>query len=207
MHRSFFLVALCSLLTISSFAQRTLSLRSNMEGLQFTLLGGTSSWSSDYFTNLDDLEPLGLGGGVQVGYGINQRLMIFARYDGYSYRQKLSWDTFSMQNIGLGLRWSFSGTTQRFRPFLEAGYTHIGLTINPVLFNGDLYKYSLGGGSVSFGGGVQAFVTPKVNVSLGALWAAGTFSSFQVNNQGLTDKPDVVQFRLSLGVTYCLSLD
>lgn len=207
MHRSYLVIFIFSCLTISSFAQRTLSLRSNMEGFQVTLLGGTSSWSSDYFTNLDDQEPLGLGGGVQVGYGINQRLMIYGRYDGYSYKRQLEWDSYSMRNVGLGLRWSFSGTTQRFRPFLEAGYTHMSLTINPVLFNGSLLEYDLGGSAVSFGGGVQAFVTPKINLSLGALWSAGSFSSFQVSNQGLTDKPDVVQFRLSLGVTYNLSLD
>ena len=52
-------------------------IRSNTEGLNVSVSGGIATWSSSYFLNLDELEPLGVGGGIRIGYGLNQRFEIF----------------------------------------------------------------------------------------------------------------------------------
>ncbi|MBO0929418.1 outer membrane beta-barrel protein [Fibrella aquatilis] len=204
-----YLLSLCllSILTRPTLAQNTLSVRSDTEGLQLTAFGGLSNWSSDYFSNLDEAEPLGWGGGLQAGYGFTQRISVYLRYEGYSFKQKLEWDTYRMRNFGLGVRWHFSGTTQPLRPYLEAGYSSMSLLIEPVYFNGQLYPYSLTGGAFTGGAGLQGFITPRFSLSLGLTGAFGSFGTFQINNQSTNEKPDVTQIKVGLGLNYFISLD
>ena len=206
MNKLYVLLLLATCIT-PTLAQHTLSVRSDTEGLQLTAFGGVSNWSSDYFTNLDEAEPLGIGGGLQAGYGFNQRISVYLRYEGYSFKQKLNWDTYRMRNFGLGVRWHFSGTTQRLRPYLEAGYSSMSMLITPVLFNGQLYPYSMSGSAFSGGAGLQGFITPRFSLSLGLTAAFGSFGTFQINNQSTNEKPDVTQIKVGLGLNYFISLD
>ena len=193
------------LLTFSLIAGITLQaqdIRSNTEGLNVSVSGGVGNWSSSYFLNLDELEPLGVGGGLRIGYGFNQRFEIFARYDRYTFKFKNEWNKYSISNVGAGLRVNFGGTLQALRPYLEAGFSNINLVIDPVLFNGNIVEYRLKGPALAMGGGVNYFISPNFAIQANVLGTFGKFNTFQIDSRGIEDRPDARTLRFSLGISY-----
>jgi hypothetical protein len=199
MLRKFYLLifSVTSLITLQ--AQE---IRSNTEGLNVSVSGGLGNWSSNYFLNLDELEPLGVGGGVRVGYGFNQRFEIFARYDRHTFKIKNEWNKYGISMAGAGLRVNFGGTLQALRPYLEAGFSSINLKIDPVLFNGRVVDYHLKGPALAVGGGVNYFILPNFAIQANATGTFGKFTTFQINGSGIEDGPDVRTLRFSLGISY-----
>jgi opacity protein-like surface antigen len=199
MLRKFYLLifSLISVLTLQ--AQ---DIRSNTEGLNVTVCGGIGNWSSNYFLNLDELEPLGVGGGLRIGYGLNQRFEIFARYDRHTFKIENEWDKYGTSNAGTGLRVNFGGTLQAFRPYLEAGFSSINLRMDPVLFNGRVVEYHLKGPALAVGGGVNYFISPNFAIQANAAGTFGKFNTFQIDGKGIEDRPDARTLRFSLGVSY-----
>jgi opacity protein-like surface antigen len=177
-------------------------IRSNTEGLNVTVSGGIGNWSSNYFLNLDELEPLGVGGGLRIGYGLNQRFEIFARYDRHTFKIKNDWEQYGTSNAGAGLRVNFGGTLQALRPYVEVGFSSINLKIDPVLFNGRIVDYRLKGPALAVGGGVNYFISPNFAVQAAAAGTFGKFTTFQINGDGIEDRPDARTLRFSLGISY-----
>ncbi len=196
--------SLILIITLNAFITRLQAqdIRSNTEGLNFTLNGGLGNWSSGYFLNLDELEPLGIGGGLRLGYGLNQRFEIFAHYDYHSFIIKNEWDKYRISTINAGMRVNFGGTLQAVRPYLEAGIGSLNLAIDPVLFNGNLVEYRLKGPALTLGGGINYFVLPNFSIQANAIGAFGKFNSFQISGTGIEDRPDVRTLRFSLGISY-----
>lgn len=176
--------------------------RSNTEGLNISVGGGVGNWSSSYFQNLDESEPLGIGAGVRLGYGFNQRFELFARYDYHNFKIKNEWDTYYTSAAGAGLRVNFGGTLQSLRPYLEAGFSSINLVIDPVLFNGNLFEYRLKGPSLALEGGVNYFISPNFAIQATANGTFGKFKSFQISGNGIQDRPDIQTLKFSLGISY-----
>lgn len=199
MLRKFYLLIFILTLGITLQAQ---DIRSNTEGLNITLSGGIGNWSSSYFLNLDELEPLGVGGGLRIGYGLNQRFEIFARYDRHTFKIKNEWDKYGTSTAGAGVRVNFGGTLQALRPYLEAGFSSINLKIDPVLFNGRVVEYHLKGPALAVGGGVNYFISPNFAIQANAAGMFGKFTTFQIDSKGIEDRPDVRTLRFSLGVSY-----
>jgi len=177
-------------------------IRSNTEGLNVSVSGGIGNWSSSYFLNLDELEPLGVGGGIRIGYGLNQRFEIFARYDRHTFKVKNEWNKYGTSNAGAGLRVNFGGTLQALRPYLEAGFSSINLVIDPVLFNGNIVEYRLKGPALAVGGGLNYFISPNFAIQANALGTFGKFNTFQIDGRGIEDRPDARTLRFSLGISY-----
>ncbi|MEZ4900906.1 MAG: outer membrane beta-barrel protein [Spirosomataceae bacterium] len=192
---------MCGLLLASSLTLAQ-DIRSNTEGINISVGGGVGNWSSSYFQNLDEAEPLGVGAGVRIGYGFNQRFELFARYDYHHFILKNEWDTYQITNVGAGLRVNFGGTLQRTRPYLEVGYSSVGLLIDPVLFNGNLFEYRLKGPALALGGGVNYFATPRLAIQAAANGTFGKFNSFQISGTGIEDRPDVRTLKFSLGISF-----
>lgn len=193
------------LLIFSLISAQTLQaqdIRSNTEGLNVTVSGGIGNWSSNYFLNLDELEPLGVGGGVRVGYGLNQRFELFARYDRHTFKIKNEWDKYGTSTAGAGLRVNFGGTLQALRPYLEAGFSSINLRIDPVLFNGRVVEYHLKGPALAVGGGVNYFVSPNFAIQAAVAGTFGKFTTFQIDGKGIEDRPDARTLRFSIGISY-----
>jgi Outer membrane protein beta-barrel domain len=197
---------LCS---FAAFAQKNdLTLRSNTEGLTVNVGGSYCRWSSSYFNQLDEREPNGLGGSLHLGYGIDQRLEVFARYERHSFQRNLKddWDTYRLSTVGVGGRWNFGGTLQALRPYAELGVAFQSLKIDPVLLNGNLFTYKLSGPAVQLGLGAHYFVLPDFALNLHVGGTIGKFSSFLANDAGLEDRPDVKTLRVGVGVCYFLRL-
>jgi opacity protein-like surface antigen len=199
MLRTLSLLAFCTLLLGNTLAQ---DVQSNTEGLTVTLLPSYARWSSSYFDKLDELEPMGLGGGLRIGYGLNQRFEIFAHYDAHKFNFREDWDKYRLSALGGGVKVNFGGTLQALRPFVEVGVVNQRLVIDPVLFNGRLFEYLLRGLAVQANGGVQYFVSPQLALRGNVGFSAGKFSSFQLNRDGIEDRPDVKTFRVGVGVSY-----
>lgn len=175
-------------------------IQSNTEGFNIGLHAGVGNWSSSYFLNLDELEPIGVGGGIRLGYGFNQRFEVFTQYNAQSFKLKNDWDTYRISSLGAGLRVHFGGTLQRLRPYVEGGLAGVNLLINPVLFNGNLVEYRLKGTSLALGTGVNYFLFPNVALHANVAGTFGKFNSFQVDGRGIQDHPDSRTLRFSLGI-------
>jgi hypothetical protein len=195
-------VIMCSVISLSSRAQDALTLRSNTEGFHIGLSGGYKHWASSYFNQLDELEPTGIGGGLNLGFGLNQHIELFANLEYHGFALKNDWDDYGLTVVGVGTRYNFGGTLQKVRPFAELAYNYQYLVVNPVQLNGQLFKYELSGGALSLGGGVNFFVTPKLAINLKGGVNFGTFSSFLLNEDGVEDRPDVKTFQFGLGLNY-----
>lgn len=195
-------VIMCSVISLSSRAQDALTLRSNTEGFHIGLSGGYKHWASSYFNQLDELEPKGIGGGLNLGFGLNQHIELFANLEYHGFALKNDWDDYGLTVVGVGTRYNFGGTLQKVRPFAELAYNYQYMLINPVQLNGQLFKYELSGGALSLGGGVNFFVTPKLAINLKGGLNFGKFSSFLLNEDGVEDRPDVKTFQFGLGLNY-----
>jgi hypothetical protein len=191
-----------SMVSMSSFGQDVLTLRSNTEGFHVGLGASYKHWISSYFNRLDEIEPTGLGGGLNLGYGLNQHLELFANVDYHTFALKNDWDDYGFTGVGVGVRYNFGGTLQAIRPYAEVGYTYQYLVINPVELNGQLFKYEMSGGALGLGGGVNFFVSPKFAINTRAGSTVGKFSSFLLNGDGIEDRPDGKSFMFGLGVSY-----
>lgn len=191
-----------SLISLSTVAQETIRLRSNTEGFHIGIGGGYKHWLSSYFDRLDETEPMGLGGGLTIGYGLNQHIELFATYDWHTFAFENQWDEYGLSVFGVGARYNFGGTLQAVRPFVEAAYNYQDMVISPVSLGGLLYEYNLKGGAFSVGGGVNFFVAPKWAIQAKAGANVGKFSTFLVDQDGIQDRPDVKTFQFGLGLNY-----
>ena len=200
--RTLICIIACLLPLVGAQAQEVLSVRSNTEGLHVGLRAGVANWSSKYFLNLDELEPLGVGLGLEAGYGFNQRYELFVRYDWNSFLRKEEWDRYALSTVGIGGRVNFGGTLQRLRPYVELGAHSASLVIDPVLLDNELYEYKLKGATFSVGGGLRFFLTPRLNLSLNATAGWGKFTSFQISGEGLEDRPDLRLLQGAVAVSY-----
>lgn len=196
------LVLMCSMVSIFSQAQDALTLRSNTEGFHIGLGGSYKHWASSYFNQLDEIEPTGIGGGLNLGYGLNQHIELFATLDYHTFAFKNNWDDYNMTIFGVGTRYNFGGTLQAIRPYVELAYNYQYMLISPVNLNGQLFKYELSGGALSVGGGLNFFVTPRLAINLRGGANVGKFSSFLLNEEGIEDRPDVKTFQFGVGLNY-----
>ena len=177
-------------------------INSNTERLTVGLQGTYAHWSSDYFEQLDERDPSGIGGGIRVGYGLNQRFEPFVRYELQTFNLTKKWDTHRLSAFSLGLRANFGGTLQKIRPFVEIGYTIQSMKINPVELNGKLVTFKMSGPSTGIGGGVNYFLTPQIALNGNFNAVFGKFNSFLIDNVGSSERPDIQTFRFSVGINY-----
>jgi opacity protein-like surface antigen len=181
---------------------RAQDIQSNTEGLNVHLYGSLVRWSSTFFDQLDESDPNGIGAGIRLGYGFNQRFEVFAQYEAQTLKLKSDWKVNRMTTLVAGVRANFGGTLQKVRPFIEAGYALTNLKIDPVSLNGRLYEFKLQGPGVWAGGGVHYFVTPQLSINARVGGTFGKFNSFLASGQGFEDRPDVNTFRASVGIIY-----
>ncbi|WP_428653970.1 outer membrane beta-barrel protein [Runella sp.] len=177
-------------------------IQSNTEGININLYGSFVRWSSSHFDQLDESDPNGIGGGIRLGYGFNQRFEAFAQYEAQTLNLKSDWKVNRMSTIVAGVRANFGGTLQKIRPFAEVGYALTNLTIDPVSLNGRLYEFKLKGPGVWIGVGANYFITPQLAINGRVGGTFGKFNSFLANGQGFVDRPDVRTFRASIGISY-----
>lgn len=191
------------LLSMGAYAQ---DIRSNTEG--FSISGNLSylNWSSNYITQLDEQEPNGVGGGLRLGYGFNQRFELFAGLDGYAFRLNNPdiWNTFGMGTLSAGLRVNLGGTLQPIRPFVEVGYAGQNFTMDPIFYAGDptAYELRMKGSALVGSVGINYFLTQNLALHASLGGSLGKMNSFLLNDIGYTDRPDVRTVRATVGLSF-----
>lgn len=199
------IILLSFLLSVSTWlhAQDVIS---NTQGFNLGINLDYCRWSSSYFNPLDEREPNGVGAGLRVGYGINQRFEIYARVDGHTFAINLpdDWDTYSMAALEGGLRLNLGGTLQRVRPFFELGYSRQFFLIDPVFYgNGSkAYRVQLRGPAVVGAGGLSVFLTPNLGLSASLGGSIGKANAYSRDEEVLADSPDIRTLKANVGLTF-----
>ncbi|MCY7352589.1 MAG: porin family protein [Cytophagaceae bacterium] len=204
--RRILLLSTLVLLGSATLFAQTIRQRSTTEGLSLGLQGHMLGWSSTYFQFLDENSGNGAGIGARLGYGLTQRFELFAEYDYTSMNVKnLDAESFRFSHVTGGLRFNFSATTHRVRPFAELGYAlrtgQVNQVINGASYDNIIFKK----GAFHVGGGLNYFVSLPVALTLSGAFQTGPKSTVTVNGFDSGDKADIGTFRISAGVILYLS--
>ena len=127
--------------------------------------------------------PRGAGLGLSLGYGVSERVSLFARAN-VAYR---------IGHLDVGARYSFGGAAARLRPYVEGAFTRMGTSA----FAGPLDEPSRSHGYGATGGaGVEYFVSRHVAIDMGLSHSRGRFTA------GALDGDRFASTRLNLGVKW-----
>jgi opacity protein-like surface antigen len=140
--------------------------------------------------------PGGGGLGLSAGYGLSDRVTLFAR-GGVGYR---------MSNVDVGARYRLGAPGAALRPYLEAAVTrtagsapHAELGPADELVEGT--RHMLGYG-VAAGGGVEYAITRSLGLDVGVTFARGRFTTAEFAGTERDIREDFRTTRLNVGVTW-----
>lgn len=142
----------------------------------------------------------GAGGGLLVGYGLNDRWALFAQGSGANINQT-GGGTYTLGHLDLGIRMHFQSALSPIVPFLQFGVSGRSASMTDPVSG----STSTGtGGGVFAGGGLNMHMTPSVALSGAVTWAYGSFSNFSVdgNTVGGQQPVDANSARLQLGIVW-----
>ena len=158
----------------------------------------------------DDLESeSGAGVGVDLGYGFTQALMIFVSADAarLTADDEFLEGEYGLAHIDVGGRFSFANPARAFVPYVQAGFTGlgVGMEIESEDENNGI-DIELQGRGFMVGGGVLYFFSPKFAADLGLKWTSGTFTEGEVDNEPFEfeddEEVDMTSMRFNLGISW-----
>ena len=149
-----------------------------------------------------DRDGTGTGLGARLGYGLSERVTLFAGFEGGMITEGDGFpglpdgDDHGLLYMDLGTRVHFR-TQGRLVPFAEGSLNVVGLWFDDSQNDEVLY----GGLSASLGGGLLWFVTPSVALETSALFGAGELMEAEIG--GVTQDADigVAGVRLQVGLS------
>lgn len=125
---------------------------------------------------------MGGGLGIMAGYELNKAITAFASLDLAKQNSSLSWmqGSFGLVHAELGIRASLSQSNPQTVPYLTAaiGRRAIGSRITD-LADDEVYDVAFTGSMVSFGGGLQYMLSPKLALDGGAELGIGSFNQYE----------------------------
>jgi opacity protein-like surface antigen len=151
---------------------------------------------------------LGPGGGVQLGYAFNPRIMVFASAD----IAKQAADRFGTGNLGLthidlGARVGIPvNPTSRVLPYAMGTVGHRSLGTTIVADDGTRAHLSYSGLSFGVGGGLQYFMSPRFAVDGGVNVGFGKFGTVKLDGHTVPEvkAPNSTTARAMFGVNWYL---
>jgi hypothetical protein len=156
--------------------------RVNTRGLMLGLaLNGSGIRSED----LNSTTESGAGLAGQLGWGFTKNFALLLSASGA--RIGSVGGNYDLAQVDLGGRWHFVNSVNGIVPFVEVGYAARAAKKKDVLLSdgaGTIYPGDLTflGGGVSFGGGLEYFVTRRWALGGSFRWTTGQFSSVRVDN-------------------------
>lgn len=124
---------------------------------------------------------MGGGLGIMAGYELNRAVTAFASLDVAKQNSGVSWmqGSFGLVHAELGVRATLSQTNAQSTPYLMAavGRRAIGARITD-FDEGEVYDLAFSGTMLSFGGGLQYRMSPKVALDGGVELGVGTFDHY-----------------------------
>lgn len=144
----------------------------------------------------------GRGIGLSLGYGFTPRWSLYSALSGASMTASDFSGTYALGHFDVGTRIHFGNESGRVRPFVQAALS--GRAVTQDFYLGSrAYKVEAGGAGVSFGGGLNAHVTPALALSGAVTWSVGSFSVYKVNGLEVpSDSPGVTSARVHLGLVW-----
>ena len=170
-----------------------------MLGLSFN---GSALRSDDLNTSTES----GAGVGGQLGWGFTRNFAIVL--DASAARMESIGGNYDLAHVDISGRWHFVSSSHGFVPFVEVGYSGRGALQNDVLmvdefnnlYSGDL---SILGGGVSFGGGLNYFLSQKWAFGGQFKWTTGSFTRVQIDNVTIDGvEIDATSARFNMGLTW-----
>lgn len=127
---------------------------------------------------------MGGGLGIMAGYELNRAVTAFASLDVAKQNSGVSWmqGSFGLVHAELGVRANLSQTNAQTKPYLLAaiGKRAIGARITD--FDDDeVYDLAFSGTMLSFGGGLQYLLSPKLSLDGGVELGLGAFDHYDAD--------------------------
>ena len=149
---------------------------------------------------------MGGGLGIMVGYDLNKSVTGFASLDVARQGSGVNYMTgsFGLVHAELGVRANLSRSNPQMVPYATAaiGRRAIGAKVTD-LEDGEIYDISLSGTMLSFGGGLQYTLSPKVSLDGGAEFGIGAFDHVDDNGDLYTISVNSsTTIRLRAGITW-----
>jgi hypothetical protein len=151
----------------------------------------------------DDRDGTGTGGGVRIGYGLSERVTLFAGFEGGTISEGDGFeglpedDDYGLLHLDVGARVHFR-TNQRLVPFLEGGFDVVGVWFDDTQDREATY----GGASAALGGGLLWFASPRVALETSALFNAGALMEAEIGGVDQDADLGLAGVRLQVGVSY-----
>ena len=170
------------------------------------LLGLSASGSALRSDGLNSSTESGAGLAGQLGWGFTKNFAIVI--DASAARIESVAGKYDLAHVDIGGRWHFVSSSHGFVPFVEVGYSGRAMAQNDVLmadeigntYAGDL---TLLGGGISFGGGLQYFITQKWALGGAFKWTTGSFTRVQIDDMSLDGFAiDAASARFNMGFTW-----
>ena len=176
--------------------------RTNTSGLMLGLAFDASSIRSD---DLNSRTESGPGVAAMIGWGITKNIAIALDASG---AQISSVDgNYNLGHADIGARWHFVNRTA-FVPFVDVGYAGRALMKRDVTLTDNLGNTSTGtltymGAGLSYGGGLDYFITPGIAFGGAFKWTTGRFSQVRFENLTVEDlQLDASSARFNMGFTW-----
>jgi hypothetical protein len=177
--------------------------RSSTSGLFFGLgLNGSSIKSDDL--NADSESGGGLEG--ELGWGFTRHLALFINAS--AARISSTSGDFDLGHFDVGARWNFASPSRSIAPFIDVAFAgRAAMQSDVVLYdgNGNMQQgdLSIMGSGVSFGGGLNYFVSPKWALGGALKYTMGEFSRVQFDKVSVDGfQIDATSARFNLGFTW-----
>jgi opacity protein-like surface antigen len=186
-------------------------IRSSTSGFSVGLHGKYANWmsTSNFVGSLDEEEPNGIGFGATIAYGMNENISFFLSYTQTNYAQNEDWIHYTHQLTSAGVRVNFGATLKMLRPYLQAGIAQHNMKVDPIILGDDifnLYELKMTGIGVTFGTGIQLYLTPSLAVDISAQGNFGNFADVTLDGQDFNPetKTDFRFLAGQIGITYYL---
>ncbi|HEX6368348.1 MAG TPA: outer membrane beta-barrel protein [Longimicrobium sp.] len=154
----------------------------------------------------DRFEEQGMGLGLTLGYGFNDRIALYGTVDGgyidYEPGNPAAvGEDYESMTVDLGARMSFGNEFRRMRPFINAAISAV-MTSEEDPNEGGIVTTS--GGGLTVGGGLQYFYRPRWALLLAAQATTGAFTESDSEDQTILFREGVPysHYRAQLGVTW-----
>jgi hypothetical protein len=118
----------------------------------------------------------GGGLGVVLGYGLGRRFSLYAEMSGATMEYADGSGSYALAHADLGTRLHFRAGPNAVVPFLQVGLSGRTMAVDFNDFSG-----SGSGGGISFGGGLNAHLSPSAAFSAAMTWTVGNFDRWAGN--------------------------
>jgi hypothetical protein len=169
------------------------------------MLGLAFDASSIRSDDLNSRTESGPGVAGLIGWGITKNIAIALDASG---AQISSVDgNYNLGHADIGARWHFVNRTA-FVPFVDVGYAGRALMKRDVTLTDNLGNTSTGtltymGAGLSYGGGLEYFITPGIAFGGAFKWTTGSFSQVRFENLTVEDlQLDASSARFNMGFTW-----